>query len=293
MKPANLKNLDSLKFPLLASPKLDGIRGILTSNGMLSNSLKKLPNVALQESVTRLVTDFPETLGLDGELMLPKGNFNAVQSAVMSRDSKAILVFWVFDSILEPNKDYFERFLNKNFRLSVNLPNLVLRVVPNYLIDNVSDLKRCEENFLDRGYEGVILRNPKQPYKFGRSTLREGTLMKLKRFTDAEGTIVGYEEQYANGNLRFTNELGLTARATLKEHKVPKNTLGVLLLDTKEYGTIRVGTGITDELRKEIWYNKEKYLGTIVTYKYFSTAKNKPRHPVFHRFRSKIDHELH
>ena len=49
---------------------------------------------------------------------------------------------------------------------------------------------------------------------------------------------------------------------------------------------VRVGSGLDDTMRMEIWSNQEKYLNQIIKYKYFSVGvKDKPRHPVFQGFR--------
>lgn len=49
--------------------------------------------------------------------------------------------------------------------------------------------------------------------------------------------------------------------------------LGALLLDYKGY-ELRCGSGFTDEDRKEIWNNKEKYLGKIAEIQYFRESRN-------------------
>ena len=52
----------------------------------------------------------------------------------------------------------------------------------------------------------------------------------------------------------------------------------------------RVGSGLDDSLREEIWRNWESYIGKIVTYKHFPVgAIDKPRHPIFKGFRAVED----
>ena len=41
---------------------------------------------------------------------------------------------------------------------------------------------------------------PNAPYKQGRSTVREGYLLKVKTFLDDEATVVRFEERMHNGN---------------------------------------------------------------------------------------------
>ena len=54
--------------------------------------------------------------------------------------------------------------------------------------------------------------------------------------------------------------------------------------------TFEVGTGFSSDLRREIWNNRESYLGKLVTYKFMEHgSKDRPRHPVFKGFRDERD----
>lgn len=68
------------------------------------------------------------------------------------------------------------------------------------LLHNLAEVERYEDKMLALGFEGIMLRQPFAPYKHGRATLREGFLMKLKRFTDAEFKVIGFVERQHNGN---------------------------------------------------------------------------------------------
>src|SRR5574338_27430 len=93
MLAATCKNFAALRFPLLATPKLDGIRCIVKDGKALSRKFKEIPNRYIQGLVSRL----PD--GLDGELMLrdEKATFQAISSAVMSEDGEPDFVYNVFD----------------------------------------------------------------------------------------------------------------------------------------------------------------------------------------------------
>ena len=56
---------------------------------------------------------------------------------------------------------------------------------------------------LDDGYEGLMLRAPDGPYKFGRSTVKENTLLKVKNFLDDEAEVIGFKEQTTNTNVNL------------------------------------------------------------------------------------------
>ena len=51
-----------------------------------------------------------------------------------------------------------------------------------------------------------------------------------------------------------------------------------------------IGSGFTEEQRREIWNKKVELIGSIVKYKYFEVGvKDKPRFPIFLAFRDKKD----
>jgi DNA ligase-1 len=157
-------------------------------------------------------------------------------------------------------------------------------------INNLEELTTYEELYLDRGYEGVILRDPNAPYKNGRSTVNEGYLLKMKRFVDAEFEVIGYEERMHNGNEATTNELGRTKRSSHKAGKVGLGDLGALVLRGDGF-TFSVGTGFDDVTRKHLWEIRDVDLvGRLAKIKYFPIGmKEAPRHPVFLGWRDAID----
>src|SRR5690606_8348078 len=93
------------------------------------------------------------------------------------------------------------------------LGRLDVLVVPHRLINNEAELLDYERVTVDAGFEGLILRDPNGPYKYGRSTAREGWMLKLKRFKDSEAEVIGVEEEMHNGNEAKVNALGLTERS--------------------------------------------------------------------------------
>ena len=151
-------------------------------------------------------------------------------------------------------------------------------------------LFRSEKECLDKGFEGLIIRSGKSPYKCSRSTLREGYMMKVKRFSDAEAIVVDFVEYEHNTNEAEKDNFGRTKRSDKKEGKVPGNMLGKFILELPDGRRFGCGTGFDMEQRKEIWANKEQYLGKIVKFKYFEVGvKELPRHPVFLGFRHPDD----
>lgn len=286
--------LPQLRYPLLASPKLDGIRYLGINGEARTRSLKLFPNAHVQKVLHDHAFD-----GLDGELIVgdptAKDCMQQCTSHLMSKDKVFRFSLYVFDRHDMPEKEYIGRWsriehiedLNQTFANEF----MKVQLVPQTLIRSEESLLAFEEQQLELGYEGLILRDPKGKYKFGRSTMKEQYLVKMKRFKDSEAIILGFEEQMFNGNEKMVNELGRTKRSSAKAGLVGKNTLGALIVQDCETGVqFNIGTGMDDKLRAEIWAKRDKYLQRIVKYKYFPVGvKDAPRHPVFLGFRDPRD----
>lgn len=268
--------IESLTFPLIASPKLDGVRAIISADGVLSRALKPIPNRRVQE----LLKGLP--VGLDGELLAgdpcAPDVYRKTVSMVMSDDAEIEgLCYHVFD--VQREQSFPERYEIVRGFLNGGRPDIVL--VPQVTVRTRAGLELTERTWLDKGYEGVILRKPDSPYKHGRSTRKEAYLLKLKRFVDGEAEVLGVTELMHNGNDAKTNALGHTERSHKKAGLVPTGTMGTLVVrDCKTGVEFEIGTGFTAEDRAALW--KDPPIGRLAKYKHFpSGAKDKPRHPVF------------
>ena len=158
-----------------------------------------------------------------------------------------------------------------------------------HYVETLYDLQQYLEDERIKGGEGLICRNPDGKYKYGRSTPKEQLSIKLKFFEAGEFEVVGFEERMHNTNEAKTNELGYTERSSCKENLIPMNTLGSLVL---KYGDseFRCGTGFSDAQRKEIWENKESYLGKLASIRYMSVGQViLPRVSSFQGFRDEDD----
>ena len=166
---------------------------------------------------------------------------------------------------------------------------LIVQVVPQTLLKSMAEVEHFEDMMLEAGFEGVMLRSPDAPYKHGRATLREGFLMKLKRFTDAEFEVVGFTERMHNGNEKTQDALGRSKRSSHKENKTGRGDLGSLILKFGDT-TFMCGAGFNDGEREEIWNNQKSYLGQLAKIKYFAKGmKDLPRHPTFLCWRDRND----
>lgn len=285
-----LEDLSKIKYPVLATPKLDGIRVLKVSGAVVTRKFKELPNKSVRTKLEIILPD-----GIDGEVMLREGGFNEIQSQIMSFDGEPDFIFSAFDYVKDNlSKSYEDRIkdLKEWYQRSADSKtrNIIRLLVPK-LVSNEEELLAYETKCLSEGYEGVMLRSTSGKYKCGRSTEKEAILLKLKRFTDAEAKVVEFTERLHNGNIKEKDEFGLSKRSHKKEGLSLANTLGALrVIDIESGVDFELGTGFDDTLRKEIWENKDKYLGKIVKYKYQAVGvKEKPRFPVFLGFRHPDD----
>lgn len=275
-----------LRYPLLASPKLDGVRCLIIDSVAVSRSLKPIPNKHVQRLFGRA-----ELNGLDGELIVGAdcgpGVFQRTSSGVMSREVYPEAVLHVFDTFLG-DYGFKQRLLLAKTRIK-GLHNLEL--VEHVNLVSESALLKYEAAKLGHGYEGVMIRDPAGPYKQGRSTLNEGWLLKLKRFVDSEAVVTGYTQLMHNANEATTNELGQTERSSHQAGKQPVALLGALQVqDVKSKVEFEIGTGFTTDMRRLLWIGRGKLKGRLVKYKYQPVGvKDKPRFPVFLGFRDERD----
>ena len=276
-----------LRFPYMASPKVDGLRCVIRNGVAMTSSMKPHVNRHVQALFGR-----PELEGLDGELVVGPPNasnvFERSTSELRRIEGEPDVTFWVFDCVLE--WPAHARYLHACRAITDHMDHLPVRALPMWMIHHGSDLSLCIESCLNAGYEGAMLRQPDSPYKQGRATLRENYLLKVKPMADHEAVVIGFTEQMANTNEKVTDERGLSKRSSAKAGKVGKGTLGTLVVRgiNGPYAGVEfeVGTGFTDSQRLGIWQERDDHLGLYITYRYQPVGNyQKPRLPVFKAFR--------
>lgn len=101
--------------------------------------------------------------------------------------------------------------------------------------------------------EGVMIKDPKSKYEHRRSY----SLLKVKRFDDAEATVIGHE------------------RGTGRCHDM----CGAIIVREKDGTEFKIGSGFTDAQRRS-----PPKKGSTVTFKYQGRSKaGIPRFPIFLR----------
>ncbi|CAB3795619.1 ATP-dependent DNA ligase [Pararobbsia alpina] len=289
---ATLTKPELIKFPVWASPKIDGIRYVVFDGVAYSRSLKPIPNHFIQQ----WAKDHADELeACDGELVVGRSTDpNCMQNsmAVMRKDGEPDFTFYVFD-LFNLSHYYETRQEELSWWAEQGADSPRIRVLPHHLVTNTADMATLEAQFLEAGYEGMMIRSPSALYKCGRSTEREGGLVKVKRFRDAEALVVGFVEEMHNTNEAKKDAFGRTERSTEKSGLVGKGTLGALIVryaDDPDGTEFNIGTGFTAAQRAEFWQRQSEIIDCLVTFKYFDHGiKDAPRHPVFKSFRATED----
>ena len=275
----------ALPFPMLATPKLDGIRCLKVGGKALTRSFKPVSNRFVREWIEANLPD-----GVDGELVLRGGTFSQTTSAIGARDGEPDFVFHVFDFV----NDGLDVPYACRMRELVRLPewDRVVKVLPVEIRD-AAELEAFEEKCLSEGYEGVMVRTPDSPYKCGRSTEREAWLLKIKRFEDAEAVVVETYEGMTNQNEAGVDAFGRTKRSMAQAGMVGRGELGGFVVRHAQSGVqFRLGynhvLGGVD--RVSLWSRRESLVGRLVKFKHQpSGAKDAPRFPKFVGFREDWD----
>ncbi len=287
-------DLKKIQYPVLGFPKIDGIRAVIHNRQALSRKLIALPNQFIQGFFSN-----EHYQGLDGELVVGSATdplcIKHSTSGVMSRDGAPDFTFYVFDKW-----DYSDNYVHRMHAARQQIEQISaarVRHLGGTHITREDDLLSFEAQQLDLGYEGIILRSHDGIYKHGRSTVREGGLLKLKRFSDSEAEVLEVIEEQFNGNEAQRDNLGRTKRSSAKAGKVGKGRAGALRVRDLTTGVeFEVGTGLTDQDKAEWWawwLKVNRAPGVcerVIRYKFFSVGmQERPRHPVFVSMRDARD----
>lgn len=234
------------------SEKLDGVRAYWDGRQFISRQGN------LYHAPDWFVDGLPE-FPLDGELWIGRKAFQRTVGTVRRQDKTDLWMdvkFLVFDA---PNHGgpFEERiaFLADGIRQWKSAFTSILEQAICQGVDHLrEELKRVEA----LGGEGLMLRQPGSKYVAGRST----TLLKVKRFLDAEAVVISHE-------------------AGRGKHV---GRLGALVAKLSSGKTFSVGTGFSDHERAH-----PPAVGSTITFRYQElTDGGIPRFPSFVRTRSDV-----
>lgn len=311
MKPMRATDVDpdKLKFPLMAFPKIDGVRALVIDDKLVARSGKPFKN--------KLNSDYyslAEFNGFDGEMVVDRvsgdGICNETTSALTTIKGVVPTRFCLFDHVVDGTKErpYIKRYewlCERVKQLTFEYPDLLgkLWVIPYQMVYNADELEAYKDSTISQGYEGVILRDPDAPYKYGTSTAKEGYYLRIKEFMDAEILVTGILEGSENTNEMTRSPMGKAERSTHKDNMIPNGMVGTIqgkLLDDVRYGGkviltkgqhVEVSPGkLSHNERKAYFEDQSLIVGKIVRFQFFPVGvKDKPRFPTFQTFRDPVD----
>lgn len=304
------EDVSKLVYPVLATPKLDGIRCLVIDGKAVSRKFKPIPNDHIRQSIEQAFVGYRGEF--DGEIMVRGRSFNDLSGDVRRSDGKPDFFYAVFDHVIP---DTEQNVVDGSVRASpwgglstpynervkmlqaISLPDFCVKILP-VSLRTAEELGVYEASVLAEGYEGIMVRSLGSPYKCGRSTANEGYLLKIKRFDDDEGKIVGYEELMHNDNVAGKDAFGRTERSSHKENLRPAGTLGKLICRNSKWPEdFGVGTGYDAKTRDALWAIRDQLVAnkTLMKFKHQPSASgekalNRPRFPVFLGLRDAWDY---
>lgn len=289
-------DLDIIKFPIIISCKIDGVRGCFLNAEFTSRTLKPFRNQNLNNKFNN-----PILRGFDGELAVGSPTMQnlcrkttSYVNSFSENTSNIVPDWYIFDYLDDnlKNVGYSERLAvaqNKIRQIKIDFPGQFDFLKPLPKIAVCKDLKELLENhkqFIEMGFEGTVIRFHAGLHKNGRST-KKGDYLRLKDNGTEEATILSIIEAEENLNPKEINNLGLSERSSHKENKISKGMVGALVVEIPDKRIITISAGkMTHEERITYWEEPNKIIGRICTYKFLKTGEHKSRrHARFIEFR--------
>lgn len=254
----------SRDFPYFSQPKLDGVRCLVSEDGMQTRNGKAfVSSPHIRESLEKFFEKFPDAI-LDGELYNHdlKNDFEKIISLARKTkptpkdlvESRNMVQFHVYDVITEEPMSYAERkkFIEENVLDQYEF----VRVVPTAVVSNIDEAEAKLGEYLEQGFEGQMLRlDNDTPYEHRRSS----SLLKHKQFEDGEFEIVEVIEGKGNW----------------------AGYAKAVVIRLPDGSTQQSGMRGNFAQGKEILAKKDEYVGTEVTVRYQNkTSDGKLRFPV-------------
>ena len=265
--PYNVKRVDFKSGDWYGSRKLDGVRCICRKENdivtFFSRSGKEFLTLGNLENE---ILKIPGNFILDGEIcMVDKdGNedFQGIMKQIRKKDHQIEKPkFFVFDYLTLEQFDNQTGTTPLTLRLRNgyhNLPNDVnydmLEFLPQEQLTTEEQFTEMAKAAEDAGFEGIMVRK-----NVGYEGKRSHNLLKVKKFHDAEYTVLGT----TNAFIRWTENGKQVERECLSnitiEHKGCK---------------VNVGSGFSKEQREMYFDFPQNIIGKTVTIQYFEETKN-------------------
>ena len=233
------------------SEKLDGIRAYWDGQHLISK------NGNIFTAPDWFIADFP-TQAIDGELWIARHTFEQVSSIVRTQNDQnkawQQVKFMIFDLPTSPLP--FAQRVTAMQQLTTDINSPYFKMIPQQKLNSSEALFKLLDKVVNAQGEGLMLHHQDALYQH----IRSRDLMKLKRFEDAEATVIAH----LPGKGKY------------------EGLLGALLVETEEGIQFKIGTGFSDQERQT-----PPPIDTVITYRYTGKTRNNiPRFASFMRVRA-------
>jgi len=235
------------KFPVAVQPKYNGYRGrakyadgcysLFSSESNLFNGVPHI-NEALDKQFKGI--DFDGEIYQHGRKLTGPNGVSAILKRKNSLHSDyGEMEYHIFDIInTKIQKDRIKQLKDLSFEWP-------LVRVPTFLAYSVEDLFQICKEYIDRGYEGIIIRQLDAIYR----PTKVVTMMKLKPTKSDYYRIIGYKEELSIEGIR-------------------KGQLGSVECVDSLGNTFFVGSGFQEWERIDLWQDPESLIGKFCHVKY-------------------------
>lgn len=279
---ANVWEGEDLQYPVIAEPKLDGLRIVVVfKNGVghaFSRGAKEYESLDFIVEALRTLGPQGDITGdcvFDGEVYCTSG-WNETISLVKTHPENLTaekkqalrqrLSYYVFDWVdgkLGQSKEplVVRRARTENFVKAMNHPNV--KYIQGEMVNDKEELMEAYEAFLQMGFEGMMIKKLDGLYVQERSD----NWLKFKPEQDEDVEILELIEG------KSPNTIG---------------KLGQVKVRTKDNVQFYVGSGFSFSQREQFWKNRDTLVGTIIEIKcQKDSGQNvaKARFPIFKRLR--------
>ena len=273
-------NENKVKGDFIITTKLDGIRCvILKENGLIKIISRQGKIFEGLTEIEKEAVQLPDNMVYDGEILAEntegldsKTLYRKTMNLATKKGIKIGLIHNCFDIVpidefkkgeskdkcIDRKNKLHKIFSGLNLRHIIEVPIL-------YVGDDKNKITELLNKAISQDQEGVMVNLADKTYKCKRTDV----ILKVKKMQSCDCKVIGFEE--GTGRLQ--------------------ETLGAILINYKD-NVVKVGSGYSDEDRKDIWNNRDNLLGKIIEVQYFEETENQNddslslRFPVFLRIRN-------
>lgn len=203
------------------SRKIDGVRlSLYYKDGEIKTASRgggeykySTEHITKHPELVRWFKEHPDIV-LDGELYKHGKSLQQISGAARLEKNAYDcdwLEYYIYD-IMDSEKIFEERLevldqIKEDLHLGFDPERewkegeLQLQMVPHEKVSGWLSIENLHNRYVKEGWEGLVIRNPKRPYKFGGRT---NDMIKVKMYQDAEFEITGISEGLRDEDMCFT-----------------------------------------------------------------------------------------